>query len=120
MTFVFKDGYYRYGWKSFRQNYNEPVMRAGKEMTTCLLDVGEKGSVKAFVPVQVKGKNYDSPVQESVIKDGKGEKSYVLNGENNSFHIEARGEYWGMAKSEGSLYHLISYGGEQKDSWWME
>ena len=49
----------------------EPVMKAEKEETTCLLDVAGKGSVKASVQVPVKGIKDKSPVQEPVIKDGK-------------------------------------------------
>ena len=46
MTFFFKDdkiiGVYKYGWKPFGQNENKPVMKAGKEDTTCLLGVAGK------------------------------------------------------------------------------
>ena len=84
MTFVFKYdktiGSYRYGWKSFRQNYNEQVMKAGKEETTCLLGVGGKGSVKASVQVPVKGMKYESPAHELVIKNGKAERSCLPGG----------------------------------------
>ena len=40
---------------------NEPVMKARKEETTCLLDVAGKCSVKASVYVPVKGKKDEYP-----------------------------------------------------------
>ena len=68
MTCVFKDdktiGVYRYSWKPFGQNENKPVMKAGKEETTCLLGVAGKCSVKASVHVLVKGKKGESPAPE--------------------------------------------------------
>ena len=38
-------------------------MKAGKEETTCLLDVAEKGSVKAFVQIPLKGIKDESPAK---------------------------------------------------------
>ena len=85
MTFFFKDdkiiGVYRYGWKVFGQNENKPVMKAGKEETTCLLGVA--GSVKASGHVLVKGKKGESPAPEPVIK---GKRSFLLDGEKISIH----------------------------------
>ena len=48
-------------------------MKAGKEETTCLLDVAEERSAKAFVQVPVKGLKYESPAQKPLMKDGKGD-----------------------------------------------
>jgi len=106
VTFFFKDdkiiGVYRYGWKPFGQNENKPVMKAGKEDTTCLLGVAGKCSVKASVHVLVKGKKGESPAPEPAIKDGKGKRSCLLDGEKRSVHAKARGDSWEMEKSEGS------------------
>ena len=52
------------------QHEKEPVMKAEKAETTCLLDVAGKGSVKTSVQLPVKGIKDKSPV----IKDDKGEK----------------------------------------------
>ena len=83
-TFVFKDdntiGVYIYGWKSFGQSENKPLMKTGKEETTYLLGLTGKCSVKAFVHFPVKGKKDGSPAQEPVIKDGKKRKSCLLDG----------------------------------------
>ena len=101
MTFFFKDdkivGVYRYGWKAFGQNENKPVMKAGKEETTCLLAVA--GSFKASVYVLVKGEKVESPDPEPAIK---GKRSCLLDGEKRSVHAKARGDSWEMEKSEGS------------------
>ena len=68
MALFFKDdkiiGFYRYGWKPFGQNENKPVMKTGKEETTCLLGVAGKCSVEASVQVLVKGKKDESPAPE--------------------------------------------------------
>ena len=65
----FKDdkiiGVYRYGWKAFGQNENKPLMKTGKEETTCLLGVA--GSVKTSVHVLVKGEKVESPASEPAI-----------------------------------------------------
>ena len=70
VTFFFKDDkmivVYRYGWTAFGQNVNKPVMKAGKEETTCLMGVA--GSVKASVHVIVKAKKGESPAPEPAIK----------------------------------------------------
>ena len=106
MTFFFKDdkiiGVYRYGWKPFGQNENKPVMKAGKEETTCLLGVAGKCSVKASVHVLVKGKKRESPAPESAIKDGKVKISCLLDGEKRSVNAKARGDSWEMEKAEGN------------------
>ena len=111
MTFVFKDdntmGAYRYGWKPFRHNENEPVMKVRKEETTCLLDKAGKCSVKGFAHDPVKGKTYESPAPELVIKYGKREKSCLVDGEMSSAHANATGTSWGMEISEGSQHHPI-------------
>ena len=103
MTFFFKDdkiiGVYRYGWKPFGQNENKPVMKAGKEDTTCLLGVAGKCSVKASVHVLVKGKKGESPAPEPAIK---GKRSCLLDGEKRSVHGKAKGDSWKMEKSKGS------------------
>ena len=100
MTFFFKDdkiiGVYRYGWKLFGKKENKPVMKAGKEETTCLLGVAGKCSVKVSVHLLVKGKKGQSPARESVIKDGKGKRSCLMDGEKRSVHAKARGESWEM------------------------
>ena len=101
MTFVFKDdntiGVYRYGLKAFGQNENKPVMKAGKEETTCLMGVA--GSVKASVHVIVKGKKGESPAPEPAIK---GKRSCLLDGEKRSVHGKAIGDSWEMEKSKGN------------------
>ena len=104
MTFFFKDdkiiGVNRYGWKPFGQNENKPVMKAGKEETTWLLGVA--GSVKASVHVLVKGKKGESPAPETAIKDGKGKRSCLLDGEKRSVHGKAKGDSWEIEKSKGN------------------
>ena len=55
-------------------------MKPGKGETTCLLGIAGKCSVKASIHVPVKGKKNDSPEPESVIKDGKGKRSCLLDG----------------------------------------
>ena len=111
MTFFFKDDkiiwVYRYGWKPFGQNENKPVMKAGKEETTCLLGVARKCSVKAFVHVPVKGKKDESPAPKPVIKDGKGERFCLLDGEKRSVNAKARGDSWWMEMSGGRDSHPI-------------
>ena len=82
-------------------------MKAGKKETTCLLGIAGKCSVKTHVHVPVKGKKEESPEPESVIKDGKGKISCLLDGEKRSFHAKARVYSWGMDKSEGSQYCSI-------------
>ena len=77
---------------------NKPVMKAGKKETTCLLGKAGKCSVKAYVHVPVKGKKDESPEPESVIKDGKGKRSCLLDGEKRSVHAKARVYSWGMEK----------------------
>ena len=57
------------------------VMKAGKEETTCLLGLAGKCNVKASGQVLVKGKKGESPAPEPAIKDGKGKKSCLLDGE---------------------------------------
>ena len=47
-----------------RQNENKPVMKAGKERTTCLLGVARKYCDKASVYVLVKGKKGESQLQD--------------------------------------------------------
>ena len=80
MTFVFKHDntkeVYINGWKQIGQNEYKPVMKAGKEETTCLLGVARKCSIKAFVHVLVKGMKDESPAPEPLIKDGRGRKKY--------------------------------------------
>ena len=60
MTLFSKDdkiiGVYRYGCKTFVQNKNKPMMKAGTEEITCLVGVAGKCSVKASAHVLVKGK----------------------------------------------------------------
>ena len=50
----------------------EPVMKAEKEETTCLLDIAGKGSVKTSIQFPVKGKTDMCPVHKPVIKGDKG------------------------------------------------
>ena len=54
-------------------------MKAKKEKTNCLLDIAGDGSVIASVQVQVKGIKGESPAQELLIMDGKGEKICMLD-----------------------------------------
>ena len=70
-----------------------------------MLDVAGKGSVKASVQVPVKWLTEQSPVQEPVIKDGKGERGCPLDGEKGIVHVKERGDSWGM---EGSQHYTIS------------
>ena len=53
----------------------EPVTKAEKEETTCLMDITGKGSVKTFVQVPVKGITDKSRVHKPVIKEGKGKQA---------------------------------------------
>ena len=103
MTFVFKDDntivVYIYGWKTFGQSENKPLVKTGKEETTCLLGVAGKFSVKASVHVPMKRKKDGSPAQEPVIKDGKKRKSCLLDGGKRSVHLKAKGNSLGMGKS---------------------
>ena len=55
-------------------------MKAEKDETTCLIDVTQRGSVKTSVQVPMKGTEDKSPVQEPVMKVGKGERSCLLDG----------------------------------------
>ena len=73
-------------------------MKAGKEETTCLLGVA--GSVKASVHVLVKGEKVELSAPEPVIKDGKGKRNSLLDGEKRSVHGKARGNSWKMKKSK--------------------
>ena len=73
-------GAYKYGWKPFGHYENEPVMKARKEDTTCLPDEAGKCSVKDFFHAPMKGKKYESPAPEPVIKDGEREKRCLLDG----------------------------------------
>ena len=56
MTFIFKDD--KTGLTDIIRNHhhhqheNEPVIKAGKEKTKCLLNIAGKASVKASVQVQ--------------------------------------------------------------------
>ena len=115
LPFFFKDdkiiGAYRYCWK--------PVMKAGKEETTCLLGVPWKCSVKASIHVLVKGKKGESPAPEPAIKDGNGKKNCLLDGEKRSVHAKAIGDSW---ESEGSQQCIIwpwpcwtRHGGSEKN-----
>ena len=76
MTFFFKEdkiiGVYRYDWKQFGQNENKKVVKAGKEETPA------GHSRKVHFPM--KGKKYESPAPEPVIKDGKEEIICLLDG----------------------------------------
>ena len=64
------------------------------EETTCLLDVGEIGSVKASVQVPVKGIKYKSLAQELVMKNCNAERSFLLDEEKVKVH-KARGDLAG-------------------------
>ena len=92
-------------------------------MTICLLGVAGKCSVKASVHVLVKGKKGESPAPEPAIKDGKGKRSCLLDGEKRSVHAKARGDGKVRGKSAMSnmtLTLLNTPWRERKDSWWME
>ena len=67
-------------------------MKARKEETTCLLGVAGKCNVNASVHIPVKGKKDESSAPEPVIKDGKGKRSCLLDGENRSVLAKARGD----------------------------
>ena len=82
----------------FDKMKNKPVMKARKKETTCLLGIAGKCSVKASVHVTVKGIKDESPEPETVIKDGKGKKSCLLDGEKRSVHAKATVYSWGMEK----------------------
>ena len=75
------------------------MMKARKKETTCLPIAG-KCSVKAYVhiPVHLQGKKDESPEPKSVIKDGKGKRSCLLDGEKRSVHAKATVYSWGMEK----------------------
>ena len=90
------------------QHENEPVMKAGREKTKCQLDIAGKSSFKASVHVQVKGIKDESPAQEQLIMDGKGEKSCLLDGGKDSVHVKLRGDSWRMESSEESQHYTIS------------
>ena len=65
-------------------------MMAEKEETTCLLDIAGKGSFKTSVQVPVKWMKDKSAVQEPVIKDGRGERSCLLNGGKHNVYVKQR------------------------------
>ena len=73
------------------------MIKAGKEETNCLLDIGGKGSFMAFVQVPVKGLKYDYATKEQVRNNGKAERSCLLVVEKGSVHVEH--DSWGMKKS---------------------
>ena len=75
-------------------------MKAGTNEITCLLGIERKCSVKTYVHVPVKGKKDDSPEPESVMKEGKGKRSCLLDEENRSVHAKAKVYSWGIEKSE--------------------
>ena len=77
-------------------------MKAWKKETTCLPGISDKCSAKAYVNVPVKWKTDVSKKQESVIKNGKGKRNCLLDGEKRSVHSKARGDSLEMEKSEGS------------------
>ena len=74
----------------------EPVMKAEKKDTTCLLNVAGKGSVKDFVQIPVKNITDMSPVHKPVIKGGKGKKSCLLNRGKGLVHVKESNDSWGM------------------------
>ena len=65
------------------------------------MEVAGKGSVKTSVQVPVKGIKDKSPVQEPVIKDGKGGKT-ACSIEEGIVHVKERDYSWGMENFEGS------------------
>ena len=69
-----------------------------------LVDKAGKGSVMASVQVQVKGIKYESPAQEPLIKDGKGEQIFLLGGGKGSVHLKQQIDSWGMESSEESQH----------------
>ena len=72
--------------------------------------MGVAGSVKASVHVLVKGKKGESPAPEPAIKDGKGKKSCLLDGEKRSVNAKARGDSWEMEKAEGGQQYSTALG----------
>ena len=63
---------------------------------TCLLGIAEKCTVKAYFHVPVKGKKYESPTPEPVIKNGKEEGICLLDGENKSVNAKTRCDSRGL------------------------
>ena len=65
-----------------------------------MLGIAGKCSVKAYIniPVHLQGKKDESPEPKSVIKDGKGKRSCLLDGEKRSVHAKATVYSWGMEK----------------------
>ena len=82
-------------------------MKAGEKETTCLLGIAGKCSVEASVHVTVKGVKDESPEPESAIKDGKGNRSCLLDGEKRSVNAKTRVYSCGMEKSNGSQHCSI-------------
>ena len=76
------------------QNENNPVIKAGKVETTCLLDIAGKCSDKTFVHV---------PVQGMVREINSG---YWIDTKK-IVHAKASGDSSGMEKSKGSQHHPI-------------
>ena len=68
----------------------EPVIKAEKKETTCLLDVAGTGSVP------VKGITDRSPVHKPVIKGGNGKGSCLLDGGKGIVHLKERDYSWGL------------------------
>ena len=76
-----------------------------------------------YVHVPVKGKKDESPEPESVIKNGKGKRNCLLDGEKRCVHAKARVNSWGMEKSalfNMTLTLLNNPWRERKDSWRMD
>ena len=73
-------------------------MKAWKKETTCLPGISDKCSAKAYVHVPVKWKTDVSKKQESVIKNGKGKRSCLMDGEKRSVNAKIRVYSWGMEK----------------------
>ena len=105
------------------QHEKEPVMKAEKKETTCLLDVAGKGSVKTSVQVPVK----DITVHKPVIKGGKGKKKLPVGCRKEKCSCKRKSLFLEDGKVRGisALFNMAltlkkTPWSERKASWMME
>ena len=101
-------------------------MKAGKKEKTCLLGITGKCSVKASVHIPVKGKKDESPEPASVIREIKGKRNCLLDGEEKN-SCKSTGLFLGDGKVRGksalfnrTLTLLNTPWRQRKYSWRME
>ena len=73
-------------------NLEEKKCKGWEGGDTCLLGIAGKCTVKASVHVPVKGKKYESPAPEPMIKDGNEERICLLDGGKKCINAKERGD----------------------------